>query len=192
MKEIILSSLSGGIIGAFIATILTILYQHLMERMRLKADATLFVMQRVDAVLAHFLMIHSDKDVAVKVGKVTEGEIVEQTIRNLLTMLFSEEARNRIYLVFGEGEILDTYNSLHKLFWKFYQLVFEGTKDSWAEQCPKVSSLMNDEILPLSHTLGDRLRKNSSMPLIWSQFKHDFSKHPGWGTIGETLKRMAQ
>ena len=121
-EDLVMSQwLLSGAVGALVATVLSIVYRHLAERIRLKVDTAIAV-QMKDA----------------------------------------------------------------------YHLINFSTDIQWNKNSVEVAKLIWSKVNPLRQKLGDCLRESASIPYFWNQFKHDFSERPGWGTIGETLKKMAQ
>ena len=50
MSQWLLSGAVGAVLGALVATVLSVAYQYMAERMKLKADATIFVVQWMQSI----------------------------------------------------------------------------------------------------------------------------------------------
>ncbi len=142
--------LLSGLLGALIASVLSVLYQYFAEQKRIRKELMLDVVGWVDDVYDLLQAIHVQKQAAYSGGKLylTEEEY-RGVSRNLKFSLISTKLEAKVAIIYGEGEELRLTKALKGEILKTVQVLWAATKDTWVEDNKLVFESFSKRIDPL-------------------------------------------
>jgi hypothetical protein len=154
-----IDQLLSGLIGALIATILSVVYLHIAENVRLRTDVMLEVLGYTDDIYDRLQRLFVHKDVVYTTGQAgLSPDEYRATSRELATLLKSTKTHAKLAIAYGEGKETGALKELSKRFDEVHGLLMAGTQSTWAGT--------NSEILDLFKTEIDPLRKKFLRTLI--------------------------
>jgi len=165
----------SGLIGALIATILSVLYFYISEQAKLRADAMLEVVEYCDNIYTRLRELLTQKEAEYTGQKAylttDEYRTVNRQLTNLLT---SSRTAAKITLIYGEGDVLAAFNALCFQFREVSSILREATKSTWHTEKDRILNLFDKKIDP--HRAGTErlLLKESSSSAIMAGF---FKRH---------------
>ena len=163
--------LLSGLIGALIATILSVVYLYISEQARLRADVLLQIVDYCDDIYTHLQGLHTYKD-AVYTNKkmpLTSDEY-RKISRELTVLLTSSKSGAKLAIIYGESDAMAAYNMLRTRFLEASSLLRKATQDAWNQENIKIHNLFSEIIDPLRATIEDKLVKETRAPAIISGF----------------------
>jgi hypothetical protein len=182
--------LLSGLIGALIASVLSILYQYLTEIIRRRRDIMIEVVSWSDDIYDRLQAVQTQKDTVYPVGAkryLTDDEYREIS-RELKTMLLSSKTHAKINLIYGEGEELKMFNALREELLRIARIIWTANEKNWTESSKKIIQDFGDKIDPLRQSiergfiLRTRVRSVARDCLLSFFYKIKYKSHK---TIGE-------
>ena len=131
--------LLSGLIGAFIATTLTIIYNYIREQVRHRRDVMMQAVSWVDDVYDRLQMIQVQKE-RMYTGKepALSTEEYRITTREVKTLLLSSKIPVLVALVYGEGNEVQKINALQGEMTKVAEMLWQANKDIWDDSSKKI------------------------------------------------------
>lgn len=142
--------LLSGLIGALIATILSVIYHYISEKSRLRSEAALEAIGYFDDIYKRLQMLHVDKDAAYKGKKrgLTDEEY-RMTSRSLKDLLNTSRVGAKLAIVYGEGNITGAFNFLQASCIRASELLWGAKEQDWEEKHNQISILFQEKIDPV-------------------------------------------
>ncbi len=161
--EIILS----GLVGALIATFISVIYLHISEKNKLRGEVFLEVVSYCDEIY-HFLQtIHNYKEAEYRLYKSPYSSEEYTSINNKLTVsLISTRVHAKLSLAYGDGdgdgdgdgETLLLFNILSDNLRKVSSILRSSTKSAWVtKEHKEIMRLFSEEIDPLRAKLQESM-----------------------------------
>lgn len=141
--------LFSGLIGAIIATLLSVLYHYISEQRKIKSDVLMEVVSYCDEIYGHLIDMHCYKDHEY-MGKKRSLHPEEYRIisRELTRLLLSFKPATKLVIAYGEGTIMATFNDLKSCFFEVSSMLRKATKDDWLIESKKITNLFSERIEP--------------------------------------------
>ena len=142
--------LLSGFIGALIATILSVIYNYISEKSRLRSEVALEAIGYFDDIYIRLQMLHVDKD-ATYTGKKRSLTDEEYRIssRSLKDLLISSRVGAKLAIVYGEGNFTGAYNYLLSSCQQAASLLWSAKEEDWEEKNNKIFVLFQERIDPV-------------------------------------------
>ena len=114
-----MESLLSGLIGALIATLLSVFYHHNSERKKMRSDVLLEVVAYCDDIYRHLTDMHIHKDLEYTGKKSAFNADEYRHISHELTgLLLSSKPAAKLALAYSEGKIMAFSTNCNHAFWK--------------------------------------------------------------------------
>ena len=156
--EILLS----GLLGALFATILTLMYNHVSDKSKVRADVLMEVVSYCDEIYLHLIEMQTHRNAKyVKEKSFLNQEEYNLKSRRLNSLLISSKPGAKLNIAYGEGEIMALYNSLTSHFLSVSGKLREAGIDTWEKDKAEISSIFEQEIDPLKIRLLTILSKKT-------------------------------
>ena len=153
-----MESLLSGLIGALIATLLSLIYHHNSERKKMRADVLLEIVSYCDDIYTLLRQMHVHRD-HVYTGKkpALHSDEYRHISRELTVLLLSSKPAAKLALAYGEGKIMGLFNELKSCFLEVSSELRGATRSGWIIENEKVSTLFSKKIDPLRANLEKNL-----------------------------------
>ncbi len=177
--------LLSGLIGALIATILSVIYHYISEQSRLRSEAALEAIGYFDDIYKSLQMLNVDKEAAYKGKKrgLTDEEyrITSRTLKDLLN---TSRVGAKIAIVYGEGNITGAFNFLQASCLCASELLWGAKEQDWEEKHNQITILFHEKI--------DPVRKIFERHLIEQTRSHQIIKGLIYRCTGRVFKKQKQ
>ena len=163
-------SLLSGMIGALIATVLAVLYQHLSALAQRRFEVLLLAVDYLDDLYFNFRYIEQYKERKYQKNREVMSNDEYHTLCNKTdSMLTSSRIHARVAMVYGEnsGE-LEKFNTLRTKLTETTIMLFQACPDTWDQTSASIHRVFEEEIEPLRHTTELELIRGANM---WSVFR---------------------
>jgi hypothetical protein len=163
--------LLSGLIGAFIATTLTIIYNYIREQVRHRRDVMMQAVSWVDDIYDRLQMMQVQKE-RVYAGKepAITTEEYKITTREVKTLLLSSKIPVLVALVYGEGNEVQKINALQGEMTKVAEILWQANKDTWDEASKKIFLSFSKIIDPVKEATFKRFLHGTRARSIVSDF----------------------
>jgi len=165
--------LLSGIVGAFFATILNILYLYVSSQKKLRNEVLLEVVAYCDEIYKNLRILHVLKHSinTKKKEDLNEDEYLDyrDASRKLTSLLTSSSPGIKLALVYGEGELLRVFNELRGWFNIVTSILRKATPDNWAEEHEGIMLKFAQQIDPLRTSFERMLLKEANVTSIIKQ-----------------------
>lgn len=154
--------LLSGLIGALIATTLSVVYHYISDKSRLRSEVALEAIGYFDDIYRLLQMLHIDKD-ATYTGKkrgLTDEEY-RISSRALKDLLITSRVGAKLYIVYGEGKIIGAFNFLHTSCTQAAELLWGAKEHNWKEIHKQISILFQEKIDPVRKVFESHLIKQT-------------------------------
>jgi hypothetical protein len=157
------------LIGVLIASILSILYLRVSEKLKIRSEVLLEVVGFCDEIYHHLQNFHVYKNAEDTAGKLDLTiEDYRRLSRELTVLLTSTKVHEKMTIAFGEkqelGLLLELSNRLHHV----ASLLQTATQSHGINRAKQVNQLFKDKIDPLRHKLIRDLLKGAKVTGILS------------------------
>lgn len=153
-----MESLLSGLIGALIATILSVVYSYVAEQIRLRTEVALEVVGYCDDVYNRLQSIHVHKNrVYTETGPGLEPELYRTTSRELSVLIKSRKTHAKLEITYGAGESVAALNGLSHHFLEASSILWGATKDDWSTKGNQILNLFEKVIDPMRTELERKL-----------------------------------
>lgn len=166
-------SLLSGLIGALIATVLAVLYQHLSALAQRRFEVMLLAVDYLDDLYFNSRHIEQYRDKKYKENcEVMSNDEYRALCNKTDSMLTSSRIHARVTMVYGEnsGE-LEKFDMLRTKLTDTTIMLFRACPDTWDEMRASIHKVFEKEIEPLRRTTELELLRGANM---WSVFKDVF------------------
>ena len=163
-----MQSLISGLIGALIATLLSILYNFIAEQLRFRREIMLAVVSWADGVYIRLQEMHVQKE-RIYNGKslgLTDEEYRIMS-REVKTMLLSAKIGAMVALVYGEGDEMQKINAFRGELTKVLEGLYGANKETWSGFDKKISEKFKNIIDPLRMNISRRFLEGTTVKSIF-------------------------
>jgi len=145
-----MASLVSGLIGALIATILSIFYNYITEQVRYRREIMLKVVEWAEDVYdcVEQMSVQKNNKYTNKKPCLTDEEY-RNTSREVLRMLKSSKLVAMVALTYGEGEAVQKMNALKGELLEILSSLYTSNKEKWTEVNESIEKKFSDIIDPL-------------------------------------------
>lgn len=154
-----LEILLSGLLGALIATFISVIYLHISEKNKLRGEVFLEVVSYCDEIY-HFLQtIHNYKEAEFRSFRSPYSSEEYISINNKLTVsLVSTKEHAKLILAYGEGEASMLFSMLSNNLIKVSSILRNSTKSAWVtKEHKEIMRLFSEEIDPLRANLQNSM-----------------------------------
>lgn len=145
--------LLSGLIGALIATLLSILYHHISEQKKIRSDALMEIATYCDEIYTHLILIHGHRNLKYfKKETILSNDEYRAINRELSSLLVSSKPGVKLVFAYGEGKIMGLFNKLKKYFNEVSSKLREPT-DDWGKRSKEIFIIFSEKIDPLRKNL---------------------------------------
>lgn len=163
--------LISGLIGALIATLLSILYNFVAEQLRFRRELILEIVSWADDVYGRLQEMHIQKE-RVYSGKkpgLTDEEYRIMS-REAKSLLLSSKIGAMVALVYGEGEEMQKINAFQGELTKVLESLYDAKKETWSNFHEDISKKFSNVIDPLRAAISRRFLEGTSVKSILLDF----------------------
>ena len=163
--------LLSGFIGALIATILTVVYLYIADKVRLRTEITLEVVAYCDDIYDRLQVMHSLKDITyVQNDNLITTDEYQSNSRELNTLLKSTKtlAKLEITYTYGEGDVVQNLKTISQLFMDAISLLRKATQNDWSEKSYQIFQLFEQKIDPLRTKIHREMIQSTRISVIMS------------------------
>jgi len=162
--------LFSGLLGAIIATLLSVLYHHISEQKKIKSDILMEIVSYFDEIYGHLIDMHSYKDHEYMDKKpALYPDEYRMVSRELTKLLISSKPAAKLVIAYGEGNIMGTFNGLKEIFLEVSSMLRKSTRDNWVIEDKKIINLFSERIEPLRTILQRSLLNELDTAMIVKQ-----------------------
>ena len=164
-------NLLSGLLGAVIATVLSVLYLYFAEAIRRRRDVYLAVVKYIDDIYirlqAIFVFTHfkytSERLPTYDVQGMTDSD-VHKVHREVTELILSHGIRSQVAVVYGESPLLHKLAELFEHFLQVNKNLGMATKSAWiVKEQKEIYDLFEKTIDPIRRQLQERYRKETSL-----------------------------
>ena len=150
--------LLSGLIGALIASILSILYLYFAEQIRYRRDIFVEVVSLSDDVYGYLQILQAHKDMTYKQGtSYLDDDEKKRMNEDLKKHLISSKIRAKIALVYGEGDELRRFNALQGELLSIARILWAAKEDTWEADNRRILNGFSTVIEPIRASVEFRL-----------------------------------
>lgn len=166
-------SLLSGLIGAFIATLLNVLYNHISEQKKIKSHILMETVSYCDEIYCHLIDMNVYKDHEYTNKKqALHPEEYRMITLELRRLQISSKVATKLVIAYGEGIIIDNFNELKAYFNQVSSILRKATKDDWSIKKEEINMLFFMNIEPLRDKLQrSLLDKLHAIEIIKGSFR---------------------
>ena len=154
--------LLSGLLGALFATILTLIYNHVSDKSKIRSDVLMEIVSYCDQIYLQLIEMRTHRNAKyVKEKSFLTQEEYNLISRQLNSLLISSKPGAKLDLAYGEGEIMALYNALKTNFLSVSSKLRKAKIDTWARDVIEISEVFEKEIDPLKIQLFTTLSKKT-------------------------------
>ncbi len=146
-----MEQLLSVLIGVLIASILSIVYLHVSEKLKIRSEVLLEVVGFCDETYHHLHVYknaeYTDRDLDLTI------EDYRYVSRELTVLLTSTKIHEKMAIAFGEKEELGLFLELSNQLRQVASILLRATRSSGINEGQQVNQLFKDKIDPLRHKL---------------------------------------
>jgi len=149
-----MEQLLSVLIGVLIASILSVVYLHVSEKLKIRSEVLLEVVGFYDEIYHHLQKLHSFKN-----SEYTDRDL-DLTIedyqclsRELTVLLTSTKVHEKMAIAFGEKEELGLFLELSNQLHQVASILHRATPNAGINEGYQVNQLFKEKIDPLRHKL---------------------------------------
>lgn len=144
-----MGNLLSGLIGAFIATFLSIFYHFIFEQKKTRSDIMLDVVEHLDEIYTKLQSIHAEKDTRFKNGDgmLTTEEYNRINVK-LRDLIETHKIGAKIEIFYGRGNLVAQFNRLKTFLIEAARSVWAGRESDWKEKNQYIHKLFSEKIDP--------------------------------------------
>jgi len=155
-----MSNLISGLIGALIATILSMIYLHISEIIRRRYDLAIDIAIYSDEIYNDTQVIHSYKTMLFDENEIPKDalEPYAASINRLRVSVTSSDIHIRAKIIYGkDSDELKALEGLRSYYTTCASILWSSTKENWTEKSEELHKLFENNIDPLRGLLEQRL-----------------------------------
>lgn len=172
-----MSELLSGLIGALIATILTVVYLYLAEQAKLRTEMALEVVGYCDDIYDRLQLMHVHKDtVYTHSGRGMPPEDYRAVSYELSRLIKATKTHAKLEITYGPGQSMAALNELSHHFRETTSLLRAATEADWAQKGTQIFELFQTRIDPLRKDLQRKLIDGTRASAIAKDFFRQFGR----------------
>ncbi len=142
--------LLSGTIGALLATLLSMWYQHVSEQIRARKDAMRAVIEWVDNIYVRLqaMQIHKERIYTGQEPSLSAEEYRSMS-DEMRVLLLSDRIVTEVVCVYGEGDVLQKINALQGELTKAARILWAAKQDTWADSTKGIMKIFKEKIDPI-------------------------------------------
>lgn len=159
-----MEQLFSVLIGALVASILSVGYLHVSEKLKMRSEVLLEVVGFCDEIYHHLQNFHvyknaeyTDRNLDLTI------EDYRSLSRELTVLLTSTKVNEKIVAAFGEKEELGLFLELSNQLRQVARILHRATRNAGINEGQQVNQLFKDKIDPLRHKLIRDLIKEAKV-----------------------------
>lgn len=159
--EILLS----GTLGALIASLLSVWYQHISEQIKSRKDTMRAVIEWVDNIYVRLQAMQVYKE-RVYTGQEPSLSVEEyRSMSNeIRVLLLSDRIGTEVVCVYGEGDVLQKINALQGELKKAARILWAAKQDTWPDSRKGIMKIFEEKIDPIKvSVMGDFLNSTRNL-----------------------------
>jgi hypothetical protein len=166
-----METLLSGLIGAFIATFLSIFYHFIFEQKKTCSEIMLDVVMHLDEIYTKIQTIQVEKDSRFKnrEGLLTIEEYNRVNVR-LRDLINTHKIAVKIEIMYGRGSLVAQFNRLKAFLMEAAMSVWEGRESDWKDNNRYVNRLFTKKIDPSRKSFESLLIKKCKAVEIVKDF----------------------
>jgi hypothetical protein len=155
------------LIGALIASILSVVYLHVSEKLKIRSEVLLEVVAFCDEIYHHLQNLHVHKN-AKYIDRDLDLTIEDYRYlsKGLTVILTSTKVHEKMAIAFGEKEELGLFLELSNQLRQVASILCKATRSVEINEGQQVNQLFKDKIDPLRHKLIQDLIKGAKITAI--------------------------
>lgn len=163
--------LLSGLIGAIIASLLSVLYQYIAEQIRRRAELMMEIVKWADDIYERLqiLTVNKGEIYAGKEAYLTQEEF-KMVNREVKITLLSSRISAMVALVYGEGKDVQRINTLQGELLKVARIQWNSKKETWPQASKEIDEKFDKIIDPLREAIANRFLAASRPPAVISDF----------------------
>jgi hypothetical protein len=162
-----MSLLFSGLLGAIIATLISVLYHHISEQRKIKSDVLMEIVSYCDEIYIHLIDMNSYKDHDYMNKKqALHPEEYRMISRELTRLLISSKPATKLVIAYGEGIIMESFNELKACFNEVSSILRKSKRDDWDIESKKIYILFSERIDPLRSNIQRSLLNGLDTAII--------------------------
>lgn len=145
-----MDNLLSGLIGAFIATFLSLIYHFIFEKKKTRSEVMLDVVEYLDEIYTKLQSIYSGKDARLRKNKEDLLTIAEYKKLNvkLRDLINTQKIAVKLEIIYGQGNLVAQFNRLKFFLIEAAESVWKGKEDDWTDKDKYVLRLFCEKIDP--------------------------------------------
>jgi hypothetical protein len=162
-----MEQLFSVLIGALIASILSVGYLHVSEKLKIRSEVLLEVVGFCDEIYHHLQNLHVYKNAEYTVRDLDLTiKDYRYLSRGLTVILTSTKVHEKMAIAFGEKEELGLFLELSNQLRQVASILLRATRSAEVNEGQQVNQLFKDKIDPLRHKLIRDLIKGAKVAAI--------------------------
>ncbi len=160
-----LEVIAGGLLGALLATMISILFQFWFQRIRLKAEVMLAVNSWANEVYQRTIDLAMQKKVIYEGGDPwLSEEDYQECNRELRKKLLFSDVQARVALVYGEGDELGLLQEFKKQLLEASRRIWNARKETWDQVSKDTHEAFQQKVDPLRIKVERMLLSKATLP----------------------------
>lgn len=178
METIIMDQLLSGFVGAFIATILSIIYLYFTEKSKIRTDLILEIVEFCDEFYSNICNLKYLKNKEfTQAGAQIDLEEYSAHKKKLTNLIITTKLQAKVALIYRGSDIFENFMKLSNDFRTASKILRRSTRSGWVIEEKELDELINSNIEPLRKELLDKLLKSTSVFSITSDlFTEQYNK----------------
>lgn len=171
-----LDILLSGLVGALIATALSVIYQYASEQSKYRGNLAIEVVNWLDKIYIRLqeMMIHKERVYSGKDPSLTQEEY-RKLSNEVRTLLLSDKIMTIVALTYGEGDKLQKINALQGELSKVAGILWALNQNNWKESHLEIMNSFNKKIDPIkAMTMKEFLYSAKIKSVIGDALKYFF------------------
>ena len=163
--------LLSGFVGALIATILTVIYLYVSEKLKIRTDVVLEIVEFCDEFNSNICNLKYLKNKEfTQPGSQIDLEDYKAHTKNLSKLIMTTKLQAKVALIYRDGDIFENFMKLSEDFRAASKVLRRSTRSGWVIENKELDELINIKIEPLRKELLGMLLKSTSTFSITSDF----------------------
>lgn len=163
-------NLLSGLIGAVIATALSIVYLFFSEEIKRRCEVYLAVVKYIDdiyiklqAIFAFTHFKYTSKTLPNYDISGLSQQDIHKTQREVTELILAHGIRSQVALVYGDSKLLHQLSELFDLFITINQQLSGSTKSAWVIEHKEIFNTFEDKVDPIRNHLQEHFRSETSL-----------------------------
>lgn len=144
-----MSELLSGLIGALIATLLSVVYLYIAEQTKIRTEIALEIVSYCDAIYNCLQLMHMHKDVVfTHAGDGMAPDKYRENSHELSRLIKATTTHAKLEITYGAGPSMAALNELSHHFREAASTLRDATEADWGEKNTQIFELFQSKIDP--------------------------------------------